>query len=91
MGSTSRSFGVFQEKPFDVVWKFKPEAASDAREWVFHPHQVIEDQPDGSLIVRFHAGGAREMSWHLYTWGDAVDVLRPRGFWESIENDSHRS
>ena len=82
-----RSFGVFQEEPFDVVWRFKPEAAADAREWLFHPDQTTEDQPDGSLIVRFRAGGAREMSWHLYTWGDMVEVLEPKGFWQEL--DSH--
>ncbi|HUZ95448.1 MAG TPA: WYL domain-containing protein [Edaphobacter sp.] len=75
-----RSFGVFQEEPFDVVWRFSPEVAADAREWVFHPDQTIEDQPDGSLTVRFRAGGALEMSWHLYTWGDTVEVLEPKDF-----------
>jgi predicted DNA-binding transcriptional regulator YafY len=75
-----RSFGVFQEEPFDVIWRFKPEAAADAREWLFHPDQVMEDQPDGSLIVRFRAGGELEMSWHLYTWGDAVEVIKPIDF-----------
>jgi predicted DNA-binding transcriptional regulator YafY len=52
-----RSFGVFQEKPFDVIWRFSPKAAADARQFLFHPTQVLEDQPDGSLIVRFRAGG----------------------------------
>ena len=75
-----RSFGVFQEEPFDVVWHFKPEAAADAREWIFHPDQTIEDQLDGSVIVRFRAGGALEMSWHLYSWGDAVEVIAPKNF-----------
>jgi predicted DNA-binding transcriptional regulator YafY len=75
-----RSFGVFQEEPFDVVWRFRPEAATDAREWVFHHDQTVEEAADGSLIVRFRAGGALEMKWHLYTWGDAVEVLQPRGF-----------
>ena len=79
-----RSFGVFQEEPFDVVWRFKPEAAADAREWVFHPNQTIEDQPDGSLIVRFRAGGALEMSWHLFMWGNAIEVLEPPNFWGRI-------
>lgn len=77
-----QSFGVFQEEPFDVAWKFTPEAARDAREYIFHPTQILEDQPDGSLIVRFHAGGRREMAWHLHTWGDAVEVLEPKDFWE---------
>ncbi len=72
-----RSFGVFQEKPMDVVWKFSPKAAPDAREFLFHPTQMLEDQADGSLIVRFRAGGLVEMCYHLVTWGAEVDILRP--------------
>jgi predicted DNA-binding transcriptional regulator YafY len=73
-----RSFGVFQEKPVDVVWKFSPNAAPDAREFLFHPSQIMKQQADGSLIVRFRAGGLREMAWHLVTWGTDVVVLQPR-------------
>jgi predicted DNA-binding transcriptional regulator YafY len=73
-----RSFGVFQEEPFDVVWKFSPDAAKDAREYVFHPSQKFEDQADGSLIVRFRAGGGMEMCWHLFTWGSHLTVLAPK-------------
>jgi predicted DNA-binding transcriptional regulator YafY len=72
-----RSFGVFQEEPFDVVWKFSPEAAGDAREFLFHPSQKFEEQPDGSLIVRFCAGGSLEMCWHMLTWGGELSVLAP--------------
>jgi predicted DNA-binding transcriptional regulator YafY len=82
-----RSFGVFQEPPFDVAWKFTPAAAPDAREYLFHPDQTLEDLPDGSLMVRFRAGGALEMSWHLYTWGDEVEVIEPEGFWERFEEE----
>jgi predicted DNA-binding transcriptional regulator YafY len=80
-----RSFGVFQEEPFDVIWKFSPRAAPDAREFLFHPTQSLEEQSDGSLLVRFRAGGAREMAWHLYTWGDDVEVIKPADFWEVVE------
>jgi predicted DNA-binding transcriptional regulator YafY len=73
-----RSFGVFQEEPFDVVWRFSPKAAADARQFLFHPTQTLEDQPDGSLIVRFRAGGALEMCLHLVTWGENIDVIKPR-------------
>lgn len=73
-----RSFGVYQEKPFDVVWKFSPNVARDAREFLFHPTQTLKVQPDGSLIVRFHAGGLDEMAWHLFTWGGEVEVIAPR-------------
>ncbi len=71
------SFGIFQEDPFDVVWRFSPKAAHDAAEFEFHPDQETEVEPDGSMIVRFRAGGALEMCWHLYCWGDAVEVLEP--------------
>lgn len=73
-----RSFGVFQEEPFDVAWRFSPEVADDVRAYRFHPSQTIEDQADGSVIVRFRAGGALEMCWHLFTWGEHVNVLAPR-------------
>jgi predicted DNA-binding transcriptional regulator YafY len=73
-----RSFGVFQEKPVNVVWNFSAKVAPDAREFLFHPTQVMEEQPDGLLIVRFRAGGLRDMAWHLFTWGKDVKVIRPR-------------
>jgi predicted DNA-binding transcriptional regulator YafY len=38
----------------------------------------MEDREDGSLTVRFRAGGDLEMAWHLYCWGDQVEVLAPQ-------------
>jgi len=73
-----RSFGVFQEKPVDVVLKFAPRAAIDAREFLFHPTQVVEPQSDKSLVVRFRAGGLLEMSWHLFTWQGQVEIVKPK-------------
>lgn len=72
------SFGVFHEDPVDVVWKFSPKVAAYAAEFLFHPSQSMEPQPDGSLVVRFRAGGLLEMSWHLFTWGDEVEIVKPR-------------
>jgi predicted DNA-binding transcriptional regulator YafY len=37
----------------------------------------MEEEPDGSLVVRFKASGQLEMCWHLYAWGDKVEVLEP--------------
>ena len=66
------------------MWRFTPEAAERAAEFRFHPTQVVEPQDDGSLIVRFKAAGWLEMAWHLYQWGDKVDVLAPAGLRELI-------
>lgn len=81
-GYIADAFGVFREAPFDVVWKFSPDVAEDAREFLFHPSQSVETDPDGFLIVRFRAGGLQEMRWHLHTWGGSVEVLEPPDFWD---------
>lgn len=75
----ARGFGAFvsDHEHGEVVWRFSPEAAERAREWVFHPDQQIRDEEDGSLLVSFHASGHVEMCWHLYAWGDKVEVLAP--------------
>ena len=72
-----RSFGTFQEKPVKVVLRFDARAARDASAFRFHPSQSVEENEDGSLTVRFEAGGLDEMCWHLITWGESVTVEKP--------------
>lgn len=73
----SRSFGIFQDEVQDVVLRISGEGVEDALRWRFHPTQIVTPEPDGSVLVRFQASGMRELSWHLFTWGDNVEVLRP--------------
>lgn len=75
-----QSFGVYQEQPFDVEWLFDKEVADSAQEYIFHPTQTMKKNRDGTLTVKFRAGGAREMDWHLYTWGGHVKVVKPEDF-----------
>jgi predicted DNA-binding transcriptional regulator YafY len=74
-----KGFGSYesQQEFGEVVWRFRPDAAAHARRYVFHPTQTTEEKGDGSLIVRFRASGHLEMAWHLYSWGDAVEVIAP--------------
>ncbi len=76
----ARAFGSYHaEAEFgEVIWRFAPQAAPVARAFTFHPQQQITEEPDGSLTVRFFTSGHLEMAWHLYQWGDAVDVLAPK-------------
>lgn len=74
---TARSFGVFQEEPYDVALRFMPEAADEVATFQFHPTQTLTRETDGATIVRFHAGGLLEMVWHLFTWSDAVRIVAP--------------
>ena len=72
-----RSFGTFQEEPVKVVLRFNARAAPDAATFRFHPGQTVEKNEDGTVTVRFEAGGLDEMCWHLITWGDSVTVEQP--------------
>ena len=69
----------------EVVWRFSPNAAAHARGFEFHASQVTEDQLDGSLIVRFWASGHLEMAWHLYMWGEDIEVLAPANLCELVQ------
>lgn len=70
----SESFGVWREEPVDVEWRFVPDVAKEAACYQFHPKQKVEWMEDGSLLVRFRAGGRLEMEWYLARWGGTVEV-----------------
>ena len=72
-----RSFGTFQERPVQVALRFSADVARDASAFLFHPDQKVTENEDGSLTVRFKAGGLGEMCWHLVTWQESVTVEQP--------------
>lgn len=86
----NRAFGVYQNEVEygPVAWRFRPDAADQARGYLFHPEQALEEESDGSLVVRFQASGHLEMCWHLYAWGDRVEVLEPAALRKMV--DGHR-
>ncbi|MGQ2990073.1 MAG: helix-turn-helix transcriptional regulator [Brevundimonas sp.] len=73
----SQSFGIYQDQIEDVVLRISPAGADEARGWRWHPTQTLEDGPDGGVTVRFRASGMRELAWHLFTWGDQVEIVAP--------------
>ena len=72
-----RSFGTYQEPPVKVVLRFDARAAPDAETFLFHPSRTVEKNEDGTVTVRFEAGGLNEICWHLITWGEHVTVEKP--------------
>ena len=80
------SFGSFHEKPFDVEWLFDAEVANEAAQYQFHPKQETRRNEDGTLTVKFRAGGRLEMDWHLYTWGKHVKVIKPENWREFVDH-----
>ncbi len=85
---SAEAFGSFHsEAEFGpVAWRFSARAAPTARQFVFHPKQEMFDHPDGTLTVSFSASGHMEMAWHLYQWGDQVEVVFPDSLREMVES-----
>jgi predicted DNA-binding transcriptional regulator YafY len=72
------SFGYFQGEQEDVVLHVLPHGnEDDFKNWRFHPDQTVEYLPDGGALVRFRASGMMELAWHLFTWGNRVQVVAP--------------
>ncbi len=76
----AESFGLFHGEQHDVVLQLLPGALDQDGQlrWQFHPNQNVEYLPDGQgAIVRFRASGMQELRWHLYTWGNNVEIVAP--------------
>jgi len=67
-----------------VALRFAPESAGRVAEKQWHASQVLEPQPDGSLIVRFHVTDLREIKRWILAWGAECEVLEPRELCELI-------
>lgn len=81
------SFGIYQDDTHDVVLRIRPHGADDARGWRFHARQKLEEQPDGSIVVRFRSSGMRELAWHLFTWQDKVEIVAPQALREVMVSE----
>lgn len=82
----TRAFGSFHNDAEygEVVWRFAPRAADRARRFQFHPTQEVVELEEGGIEVRFFASGHLEMSWHLYAWGDSIEVVEPAALAEIV-------
>lgn len=72
----AQSFGIWREDGQEIVLRIFPAAVARARAWRFHPAQQVE-QDGTNLLVRFRAGGLRELAEHLFTWGGDVKIEAP--------------
>jgi len=68
----------------DVILRFTPEAAGWIAERNWHSSQVLEPQPDGGLIVRFHVTDLREIKRWVMAWGAECQALEPWELRDSI-------
>lgn len=85
---TKDHFGMWHEEPFECEWLFSKKAALEAKQFKFHSSQEMIENPDGTLTVKFFAGGVREMEWYLHTWGEEVKVIKPTDFAERLKKSA---
>ena len=74
-----------------VVLRFARSVAGRVAETVWHSSQVIEPQPDGSLIWRATVAGAIEVRLWILSWGDDAEVLEPGSLRDDIRETLRRA
>ena len=79
---TGSAFGLIDEEPMSIRLRFSAEIAHLIRERTWHPTQTLKENPDGTLVLSFEAGGEREILSWLYSYLPHVTVLSP----DSLKN-----
>lgn len=74
---SNNSFGVYQEKPIDIVLEFDKSVANDALNYHFHPTQKIKTLENGNIQVKFTSGGTYAICQELFKWGCSVKIQKP--------------
>jgi proteasome accessory factor B len=74
----AESFALWRGEKQEVVLGIPASSAPRARGWRFHPNQRVEELGDGSLKIRFTAGGMREIAEHLFTWSGELSIEQPQ-------------
>jgi proteasome accessory factor B len=68
---------IADQPPVEVVLRFAPAVATRVGETTWHPSQVVEHEPDGSLRWRATVSGTIEIRLWILQWGADVEVLEP--------------
>ena len=84
----AESFGTIRgDGDYHVVLRFTHAYAGIIREKEWHPGQVVEPQPDGSLILRLHVNDLRLVKrWVMY-WGAECEVVEPKELRRLVLNE----
>lgn len=74
---SEKSFGIYQEEPFEVELIFDKRVAEDVLNYHFHPTQGLVRLANRDLKVTFSAGGTQAICWELFKWGDTIKSIKP--------------
>lgn len=71
------------------IW-FSPRVSRWVRPRPWHSSQTMEENPDGSLILRFRVGGLSEVKRWAMSYGPEAELRRPVWLREEIKEDLQR-
>jgi len=81
------SFAYFEGPQEDVVLHVLPSGMEDFKNYRFHSSQVVEAHPAGGAVVRFRASGMLELAWHLFCWGNKIEIVEPVSLREQLTTE----
>ena len=82
---TGTAFGLIDEVEVQQLELFfDKEIAHLVRERIWHPEQQIEENRDGSLVLRFSASGDKEILSWLYSFVPHIRVVGPESLREKF-------
>lgn len=71
----------------DIVLLFDPYQARYMKERTLHPSQQIQEQPDGSLLMRFKTSALAEVQRQIMSYGRHVKILEPASLADAIADE----
>jgi predicted DNA-binding transcriptional regulator YafY len=80
-------FAYFEGPQEDVVLHVLPGGMEDFKNYRFHSSQSVEEHPAGGVIVRFRASGMLELAWHLFSWGNKIEIVEPVSLHQQITTE----
>ncbi len=84
------AFGIVEEKPISVVVKFSPSVAHTVQDRIWHPSQKVGKESDGSVILKFEAGGVMEIISWVLSYGNNAEILEPAGLRKNVAEISEK-
>lgn len=74
--TASAWFGWSKDLKYDVELRIKPPLASSVAEIIWHPTQTIEEQPDGSVILRARVSDIEPVKWWAKKYDNVIDTIK---------------
>jgi proteasome accessory factor B len=78
------AFGIVEEEVMAVAVRFASALAPAVEGRIWHPTQKVTREKGGSIVVRFRAGGRREIISWVLSYGPGAELLEPASLRDEV-------